>query len=354
MTHSGRDRWWWPPPLRVWVLALTVLAAGCTDPEPRGPAAVPVARAGTAAPAADAAVLAVGRKVYNFRCYFCHGYSGDARTLAATYLTPPPRDFTRAGALTREGILHTLRQGRGGTAMQSFAGILDEAQLQAVAAFVEHEFVRNKAPNTVYHSVENGWPDHQRFAAAFPFATGALKLDAPVDVLDAGQLQGRRLFLSSCVSCHDRAHVTDEGPAWSARPLSYPRMGFTPGQVAAPVVDAVSSASVYAKHEVLPRSVRLSVREKRGEHLFQANCAFCHGADGTGKNWIGQFMEPKARDLTAFTRAEMPAARLRATIREGLPGTSMPAWRDVLSVAEIEAISAYVARVMVGRQEGGA
>ena len=27
-----------------------------------------------------------GRAIYNFRCYFCHGYSGDARTLAATYL----------------------------------------------------------------------------------------------------------------------------------------------------------------------------------------------------------------------------------------------------------------------------
>jgi cytochrome c oxidase cbb3-type subunit 3 len=26
----------------------------------------------------------------------------------------------------------------------------------------------------------------------------------------------------------------------------------------------------------------LEARERRGEKLFQANCAFCHGADGTG------------------------------------------------------------------------
>ena len=30
-----------------------------------------------------------GRAIYNFRCYFCHGYSGDAQTLAARYLSPP-------------------------------------------------------------------------------------------------------------------------------------------------------------------------------------------------------------------------------------------------------------------------
>ena len=159
------------------------------------------------------------------------------------------------------------------------------------------------------------------------------------------------MYLTACVSCHDRAHVADEGPAWSARPLSYPRMGFVPGQDTPPPVDAVSSASVYAKHDVLPRIEDLDAAERRGEHLYQSNCAFCHAADGTGRNWIGQFMEPKARDLTAFSRAAMPPERLRRTILDGLPGTSMPAWRAVLEPGEIDAIAAYVARAFL-RQEG--
>ena len=45
----------------------------------------------------------------------------------------------------------------------------------------------------------------------------------------------------------------------------------------------------------------------------------------------------------------MPAARLRQTIREGLPGTSMPAWRDVLERAEVDAVVAYVTRAFFGR-----
>jgi cytochrome c oxidase cbb3-type subunit 3 len=35
---------------------------------------------------------------------------------------------------------------------------------------------------------------------------------------------------------------------------------------------------------------------------------------------------------------------LRTVIREGLPGTSMPAWKSVLSEQQVEDIIAYVAR----------
>lgn len=325
-------------------VGLSVMLIACGESR----IAAPIMPAPVADPVASdaAANMEPGRKVYNFRCYYCHGYSGDARTLAATYLTPPPRDFTRGGNLTKDRILQAVRQGRDGTAMKSFGGILAEAEIQAVATFVEQAFVRDKTRNAVYHSAENGWPDHTRYAIAFPFATGVIKLDAPTESLDEEQLRGRRLFLSTCVSCHDRGHVMDEGPVWSARPLSYPRMGFVPGQSNRTPVDVVSSASVYAKHEVVPVLASSTALEQRGEALFQANCAFCHGADGTGKNWIGQFMEPKARDLTAYTTSTMPPERLRETIRNGLPGTSMPAWRDVLDTAQIEAIMAYVARLM--------
>ncbi len=284
-----------------------------------------------------------GRAVYNFRCYFCHGYAGDARTLAATFLSPPPRDFTR-NELTPQQVRTAVRRGRQGTAMKSFSGVISEDEIDAVAAFVVREFVRDKAPNTRYHTAANGWPQHERHAAAFPFARGELALDTPVEALDATQRQGRALYLQACISCHDRARVDDEGPAWSARPLSYPRMGFVPGQPNTAPVDAVSSASVYAKHEVVPRIEGLSAQQRRGQVLFHANCSFCHGGDGSGKNWIGQFMQPKARDLTQYSAQSMPPALLRQRIREGLPETSMPAWQHVLSPADIDAVAAYVAR----------
>ena len=300
---------------------------------------------GVDAPVATAAAQHErGRQIYNFRCYFCHGYSGDARTLATTYLNPPPRDFTTAAALTPAQIAAAVREDREGTAMKSFRHLLAEREIEAVSAFVAAEFVRDKARNTAYHTAENGWPGHERHAVAFAFARGEIALDAPVESLSGAQREGRQLFLSSCITCHDRARVDDEGPVWSARPLSYPRMGFVPGQPNLPPVDAVSSASVYAKHEVVPRIDGMTPLQSRGQALFQANCAFCHGGDGTGKNWIGQFMEPKARDLTQYTAQAMPMARLKHVVRDGLEGTSMPAWKHVLTPGEIDAVAAYVGR----------
>ena len=74
------------------------------------------------AAAADAQ-LEQGRAVYNYRCYFCHGYSGDAKTLAATYLTPPPANFRSAKPdhMDRNRILDAVRHGRPGTATRVFA-----------------------------------------------------------------------------------------------------------------------------------------------------------------------------------------------------------------------------------------
>lgn len=289
-----------------------------------------------------------GRAIYNFRCYFCHGYSGDARTLAATYLNPPPRDFTRGAAetLSREAMLRAVTEGRAGTAMKGFAGILKPEEIATVVDFVREEFMRRKSPNTRYHTAENGWPDHQKHRAAFGFASGEIALDTPFEQLTLEQQRGKRLFLATCVSCHDRGRTRDGGPAWDARPLSYPRNRYVPGDSRKPV-DAVTGASPYLKHEIPPKLVGATPLERKGEALFQKNCAFCHGADGTGKNWIGRFMEPHPRDLTdARFMSTMNRRLLAQRIEDGLPNTSMPAWGKVLKPQEIDAVIAYLAKAM--------
>ncbi|OYU65537.1 MAG: hypothetical protein CFE45_44170, partial [Burkholderiales bacterium PBB5] len=46
------------------------------------------------------------------------------------------------------------------------------------------------------------------------------------------------------------------------------------------------------------------------------------------------------------TGHSLPPERLRQTLLDGLPGTSMPAWRAVLKPAELDAVVAYVTRVL--------
>jgi cytochrome c oxidase cbb3-type subunit III len=335
--------------------ALMVSLAACFDST--APTAGVAQTANVSASAATSSDHELGRSIYNFRCYFCHGYSGDAQTLASSYLDPRPRDFnaTLAEKLSRDSMLEAVNKGRSGTAMRGFEGILKPAEIALVTDFVRREFMINKATNTRYHTAENGWPNHERYAAAFPFATGKIMLDTAAENMTPEQRAGHRLFMASCVSCHDRAKVSEPGAAWESRPLSFPRNGFSPGDnYASPGktspanpfnVDAITSATPYHLHDKVPQLVGLSAQQRLGESLYQENCAFCHAADGTGRNWIGSFLEPHPRDLTspAFM-STLTIDRLTSVIRNGLPETSMPAWKSVLKDDEIQAVVAYVGR----------
>jgi len=303
--------------------------------------------------AAPQGSLELGRKIYNFRCYYCHGYSGNARTLAASFLDPKPRDFTNTlpDELEKHRMVESIRNGREGTAMKSFSSVLQPEEIEAVADFIRNEFMVAKAENTRYHIDANGWFNHERYSAAFPFALGNIPLDTPWEQLTPQQADGKRLFMTSCITCHDRARVNDEGAPWESRPVSYPRNNYTPGdeeQIKSQdnsKIDAMASASPYLLHEKPPALSNLTKSERHGEKLFQENCAFCHAADGTGRNWIGSFLESHPRDLTnpEFMSA-MTKARLRNVIRDGLVGTSMPAWKSVLTEQQVEDVVSYVGR----------
>ena len=288
----------------------------------------------------------MGRGIYNSRCYFCHGYGGDAHTLAGTYLDPPPRDFTklRPGELPRTRMLEAVRNGVPDSAMMAFNSVLSETEIAAVVDFVNETFIQKRRGNTRYHTAENGWADHDRYRDAFPFALGEVALDTPWESLSEAERRGRRLFMSACVTCHDRAVVRDEGPMWDARPVSSPRAGYEP-DLKGRTPDALSGATPYARHDRRPKLANLDTEQRLGERLFQGNCAFCHGADGTGRNWIGSFLQPHPRDLTELR--DYSRAHLRAVIREGLPGTTMSAWKFVLTDVEIDAIIAYILRAFV-------
>lgn len=169
-----------------------------------------------------------GRNIYNFRCYFCHGYSGDSRTLAATYLQPKPAAFTKMSRkdVSVDAIVHVLRYGRPNTAMMPFLGILSDSEMQQVAGFVVREFVDHRAPNTTYHTIENGWPEHGRHKIAFPFVTGEIPVSRSWELLSPEQALGRRLYLSSCITCHDRG-ISDEDVRGRNEPIFEKAIGST-------------------------------------------------------------------------------------------------------------------------------
>ena len=293
--------------------------------------------------AAQADTAADGEAVYRYYCYQCHGYAGNAQTLASANLAPQPRDFTSVTQddLPVERIVETVLNGREGTAMVSFASVLDEDEARAVALYIHESFMAADRIDARYHSPENGWTDHERYAAAFPFIDGSLPLSTPWESLTESQQRGRRLYDSACVSCHDQPNTgTGDEPEWELRAVSYPRDHFSHRD---PNPDLVSGASPYAQHDIPPEPDGLSATALAGRPLYQDNCAFCHAADGTGRNWIGSFLEPRPRDFTdPDFRLARDAGALEQRILHGIPGTSMPAWKSVLTDDEITAVIAYI------------
>ncbi len=272
--------------------------------------------------------------------------------MAATFLDPKPKNFLAATDLTRDVIEDAVRHGRAKTAMIGFANQISNDEINDVTSFIFNTFVQQQLINTFYHIPENGWPDHERqYKAAYPFALREIAIDTQWDQLNEIQRAGLRLFMSSCITCHDVGKVLEPGVNWDKYPLSSQGCGVVchdgdvyfpgstiPGQ-------QTPHRTPYAIHEIKPNLSDLTDNEKIGEILYQDNCSFCHAADGTGKNWIGSFLEPHARNLTDRTvTAHLDRPALLRVIQNGLEGTSMPAWKNVLNESQIINIAAYIER----------
>ena len=69
-----------------------------------------------------------------------------------------------------------------------------------------------------------------------------------------------------------------------------------------------------------------------GEEVYKGICARCHGEKGDGKGVTWLYLDPAPRDLTkaAFMNSK-PEGRFLQSLKEGVPGTSMPPWGRVLT-----------------------
>ncbi len=92
---------------------------------------------------------------------------------------------------------------------------------------------------------------------------------------------------------------------------------------------------------VIPTNPRESTPEDvaAGKLLYEANCTQCHGAEGDGQGAMAELLDPRPRDfrraiykIRRTPQGELPTDEdLFRIIGDGMSGTSMPAWRDLLS-----------------------
>jgi copper transport protein len=79
----------------------------------------------------------------------------------------------------------------------------------------------------------------------------------------------------------------------------------------------------------------------RGELLFTANCATCHGADGRGDGPSAAGLVPPPADFIQHIPLHSDAS-IFAFVSGGLPGTAMPAWGEQLTEQQIWDLVSYL------------
>lgn len=80
----------------------------------------------------------------------------------------------------------------------------------------------------------------------------------------------------------------------------------------------------------------------KGKSIFQTKCVTCHGPEGKGDGPLGQKLKPPAGDFQGAESKKKSPKQLRDIIENGVPKTSMVAWKTQLSEKEIDDVLAYV------------
>jgi cytochrome c oxidase cbb3-type subunit 3 len=183
---------------------------------------------------------------------------------------------------------------------------------------------------------------------------------AAYDKLDVAQLSkdpaamatGQRMFLTYCAQCHgsdaggskgfpnltvhgEKSFLYGNQPATLVQTITEGRMGMMPpmGQAVGGKDGVVAVANYVRSLSGLSHDAGLATR---GKALFAANCAACHGADGTGNQMLGA---PNLTDSNWLFGSSLQT--IEQTIEQGRNG-HMPAQKGNLSADKIHVLAAYV------------
>jgi cbb3-type cytochrome c oxidase subunit III len=99
------------------------------------------------------------------------------------------------------------------------------------------------------------------------------------------------------------------------------------------------AAYVQTLHSSVNQNITTTETSTRGKTLFIQACAPCHGALGDGKSVAAATLAPAPTNL----KWEQPDFDyVLQVLREGVPGTAMPVWKNQLSESDRAALANYV------------
>ncbi len=211
-----------------------------------------------------------------------------------------------------------------------------------------------------------------RWRDVFLAALGAdAALDLPTRPVDLAA--GARLYGQYCASCHGSRGMGD-GPAGKGLNPPPPALGSAevmrdvpPSLMYRIVSVGIAGTQMQGWAEELSADERWSIVSwlhglrlpdsgavAMGEGFWVQRCASCHGVAGASNGPMSASLSRLPRELSSFAwQADRSDAQIAAAIREGIPGTAMPATRDLTPV-EVDGLVAWVRSLSISDAPGAA
>jgi mono/diheme cytochrome c family protein len=79
-----------------------------------------------------------------------------------------------------------------------------------------------------------------------------------------------------------------------------------------------------------------------GQTLFDAYCVSCHGEEMNGEGKVSAMLDPLPRDFSKYQFVASYEDRFKDSIREGVMGTAMPAWKEIMTDDQIEVLVEFI------------
>ncbi|HJQ20862.1 MAG TPA: cytochrome c/FTR1 family iron permease [Gemmatimonadaceae bacterium] len=172
--------------------------------------------------------------------------------------------------------------------------------------------------------------------------------------------EGRRLFGQSCASCHGLAGRGD-GPAAAGMNPKPPAIGdgaamrdvspatmyriVSVGIAGTPMTSFAASMTPEQRWNIVSYLMSLRTTTPQlaeGEGLYTQRCMQCHGALGAGDGAFARSLSKLPPEIGSFAwQSSRSDAQVEAVIREGMPGTAMPASAD-LTPRQVQSLTGYL------------
>jgi mono/diheme cytochrome c family protein len=297
--------------------------------------------------------IAAGQIAYAENCAVCHNAAGEG--LGAN----PALNTTGVQQMDYDTLFKTIARGRYNTAMPAWStddgGPLNEAAISAVVAMLQH----GDWQRTQITVADLGLAPRAPISVTVPLTTLQQIALLPDGTALAAAVQ---TYAANCVACHgSNGQGTTLAPALNDPVIRAERTADqlnktislgSPGTVMAGWNQRLSAEEIAQLVTLVqrwdqippdaipePPAQPIIVTEKllaTGQTLYAQNCSRCHGTDGQGTR-----RAPALNVQTFFDKVTTEQAMVQI-VSAGVPGTAMPAWGERLSIAEIEAIVAYV------------